>query len=248
MSDETKEIGTTSTETPAQPKPEFSSEETPSSPGNLDEIANALIEKLSPQVIEIARKASQSGKDSGIAKAQKNANKALEGVESMRGVVEKFQAYVATYGSEERAYVEMERDARLSKLESSNSGQEPVGAGSKSWEIEQKEILESVGLSLSDQRVLDLARSKKWSNEREYLDALKANTFDWFQGEANKPEPSAGTTGTTVNGTTGSQGDFPDLSSEQLGDRMVSLMAERTKNAPEIEKIEAELRRRDTIA
>ena len=247
MSDEVKDPGKLSTEPPVIPKPEFSKEEPKDSPDNLDSVANALIAKLTPEVIKIAKQASQSEKDQGIASAKRDASKALEGVASMRGVVEKFQSYVTAYGSEERAYAEMERDARMDKLESSSSGTSTVsvGAGAKSWEIEQKEILDSVGIGISDQRVLDLAASKKWESEADYLTALKAQTFTWFQGEASKPDPSAATTASTVDSTPSGKGEFPSETSDQLGDRMVGLLANRTANLPEIMKIDAELKRRD---
>ena len=251
MTDELKESGLESTENKAEPKPDFSKDAAKTSPESLQEIANALIEKLSPQVIEIAKKAAQSEKDVGIASAKRDASKALEATDSMRGVVEKFQAYVTAYGSEERAYAELERDARMDKLESSGSGPDSVGAEAKSWEIEQKEILDSVGLKIDDQRVLDLAASKKWGEGKEgeqaYLKALKASTFVWFRGGATKPEPDASTTTNTLGSQSSSTGDFPAETGEQLGERMITLMANRTANQPEILKIEAELKRRDTL-
>lgn len=248
MSDETKEPGKLDSEgKELEPKPNFSQKDPETSPGEADKQLDALIEQLTPRLEAIVLKAAQSEKDKGIASAKKDASEALGVATAMRSTVDKFKGYVARYGSEEAAYAEMERDARIEEALGGKSTQDKgtVGADAKDWEVSQKEILTSVGIESSDERVREFIKSQDWSDKSptDYIAALRAESFKWMVSNTDKPKPDASSIGTDVKGTTSS----PNLKgeTETLAAEMLSLQADYTKNETRILEIDAELKRRD---
>lgn len=193
MSDKTKDVVDAS-ESEGMPTPEFSQPLPQDSPGADDALVNTLIERLTPAMQEIVKKAAQSEKDKGIAKASKDASDALAGVNDMRAFYDKMKAYTERYGSEDAALLEMERDAKIDQaIRSQNSGQISVGAERKPWTERQAEILKEARLEPNDARMAEwLRESGKFANEDAYIESLAKKAFEWSQSDAKKPVPSAG--------------------------------------------------------
>jgi len=249
MSDKATEAGSASLEDQGLPNPEFSQTAPVPSPGDSDAQLEALIEKLSPRLEEIVKSVAQSDKDKGIASAKRDASSALEGIESMRATVSAFKKYVERFGSEDAALQEMDRDNKINKILSGEITQDPVsvGADTRPWGVRQKEILESAGVEPTDRRAVELAQSKKWADPEEYLDALKRATFDWSLSDVTKPKPSSSTVAQVIPSVIAAEGDYKGFSKDALGDRVMLLMKDYTKNADEIKSINKELARRDNI-
>ena len=245
MSDNATETGKLAPETEATPKPEFSQDPTASSPGQSDEQLDALIEKLSPRLEKVFTEMAQSSKDKGIASAKKDASSALAIATSQREIVETFQNYVKVYGSEAAALREMERDEKINSLGQPASIQEPVSAGpdARPWGVRQKEILESAGLELTDPRAVELAKSQKWTDPEVYLKELATATFGWAQDIQSKPKPDASTAGNLIPGTSSTSSFTKD--DDALGQELLDLSVDYSKNSVRIGEINAELKRRD---
>lgn len=244
MSDKATETGNLTSETNETPNPSFSQDNSNSSPGDSDAQLDALIEKLSPRLEKVFEKMSQSQKDKGIASAKKDASTALEIATSQREVVERFKSYLEVYGNEAAALREMDRDDRINAL-STGTKQEPVSVGSdaRPWGVRQKEILESAGLQLNDQRAKDLAKSKTWANPNEYISALEAASLGWAVEDTDKPKPNNSTVANTTPGkvpiTT-----FNDVTDDAIGQEILDLSKDYSKNKTRIAELKAELESR----
>lgn len=247
MSDKSKDVVKSSSESQETPNPTISQENSQGSPGNQDDALNALIEQARPRLEELVRSIAQSDKDVGIASAKKDAKEARKEVSDMRSVVDKFKSFVEIYGSDERALAEMERDQRLIDLERSSSGQSSVGTEKKSWKARQDEILMDAKLEPNDHRAVEFAASQDWDSYDQYLDALQVESFKWFQADAKKPQPSSSAVANTSSGVIPAV-DFDEAETEDLGAELLALSVDYTKNEKRIKQINAELRKRDTGA
>ena len=245
MSDNATETGKLTSETKDTPNPSFSQDETNSSPGQSDEQLDALIEKLSPRMEKVFTEMAQSSKDKGIASAKKDASSALKIATSQREIVETFQNYVKVYGSEAAALREMERDEKINSLGQPVPIQEPTSAGpdARPWGVRQNEILESAGLELNDPRAVELAKSKQWADPETYLVALAGETFAWAQDSQSNPKPDASTAGNLIPGTSSTSSFNKD--SEALGQEVIDLSVDYSKNSKRIDEINKELATRD---
>ena len=225
MSDETKDVVEQASESEGMPTPKISQEPPQDSPGDLDALANALMEKLEPQLLEKAQSVFQSEKDKGIASASKKADSALDATESMREVVDKFTSY-------------------LESMNESSSEKTSAGTEVFDWAGEQKRILQESGIESSDRRLSDLLKEREFSSHEEYIKVLNEEAFKWVQADAKKPQPSAATVAQTVPGVSIDVGSFGDYTSDQLGDKMVEMMKDYSKHESEIVAVEKELERR----
>jgi len=224
MSDETKDVVETGSESQELPTPKISQANPQDSPGNLDEIANALMTKMEPMLMEKAQSILQSTKDKGIAEASKKASSALEATDGMREVVDKFTDY-------------------LSGLK--NSPEDSVGAEDEGWAVRQNEILEIAGISPQDGRLVDMLRKETFKDHNEYIKALEAKSFEWKVADANKPQPSSSTVAQIIPSVVALDGKFDEYTSTQLGEKLVELLKAPTDNKEQIKLLDDELKLRD---
>jgi len=250
MSDKATERQVTSSEILETPNQESSQEKSSSSPGNSDVELDSLIEKLAshPRLVEAVTAISQSDKDKGIASAKKAASEALESTKSLRETVARLDEYINRYGDKETAIREMERDDKIEQILSGTPAtqvdRQSAGPDNRPWAVRQKEILDSVGLSLSDPRVIELAKSKNAWDHDEWIRELAEKSFGWVQTDLTKPQPDISTVANPTR-SAGTSGSSMSGSSEELGNRMVELQKNYSKNKEEIHAIEQELIRRE---
>lgn len=227
----------------ATPEPQISGTQAGQSLGQAGESAVTLeaVEKL-------IQKEVQSIKDTRLGKHGTR-------LDNLEDALSKYDSLQAGGMSKEQAANEMSGSRRLQDLEAEiealKTGKDTTvvsaGAGAPSWADKQASILSGAGIETNDPRLTELLKSTKWESYDEYLSALSDKTFDWKQADAKKPQPSSSTVAQTVPGITIQEGAYDDFSSNAIGDKVLDLARNYTKNKDEITALNAELARRDAL-
>lgn len=198
-----------------------------------------------PVTLEDVKRMIQSEKDVRFGKYGTR----LDNLEDALSTYENLQKSGMT---KEQAAQQMQGDRRLQDLESeikSLKGEDAsvtsVGTGVEPWGVRQAKLLESAGLSKTDSRAVKLAQSRESWTKQEWLDALEEKTFEWRNADLNKPQPSSSTVASTVPSVTPGVGEFDDYSDDQLGEKLIELFKNPSKNQAEMDILDAELKRRD---
>lgn len=175
-------------------------------------------------------------------------------LDNLEDALSQYQSLIDSGMSSSEAQAKMQGDGRLAQLEQELASlkqgvTQPASEGSvaQTWEEQQQAILSKHGLENGDTRAVELAKSKTWSSYDEYLKALEQQANEWSFSDSTKPQPNTSTVAQTTTAAVPSEGDYPGLTSEQLGDRAMELSKNFTANAAEISKIDKELARRDKI-
>ena len=134
---------------------------------------------------------------------------------------------------------------RVQVLESGNVAVPSAGAGEKSWGERQQAILDNAGIDKSDPRIVELLRASK--SKQEFIAELEEQSFAWKQADVNKPQPSPSTVAQVTPSVIPHEGAYKDMSSDALGDKVLELHKDYTKNKVEIDAMTKELERRDKI-
>jgi len=152
--------------------------------------------------------------------------------------------------SEEAAITRMEEKRefqevreQLAQVLGGNKAVPSAGAGEKSWAEKQQAILDDAGIDKNDPRIVELLRNA--ASKQDFLVKLEESTFAWKQADVKKPQPSSSTVAQTIPSVIPTEGAYADISSEALGDSILELHKDYTKNKAEIDARTKELARRD---
>ena len=175
-------------------------------------------------------------------------------IKDLRKAVSQYDSLVAGGMSKEQALAIMEGDQeltslkeRLAKLEGGDTSDVSAGAGAQTWEERQQTILSKHKLEKDDPRLAELLKAKSWGTYDKYLEELDKVANDWSFSDKQKPQPSSSTVAQTVPSVVPVAGEFDDYSSDQLGEKLIALSKNPTVNRAEMDVLDAELARRDTL-
>ncbi|GAG96289.1 unnamed protein product, partial [marine sediment metagenome] len=105
-----------------------------------------------------------------------------------------------------------------------------AGAGETSWGERHKAILKDTGIAENDSRVIDLLKNNTYPSYDEYFKDLNDKTFEWKQADAKKPQPSSSTVAQTISAAAPVTGDYEGITSDDLGEKAISLGKDYTIN------------------
>ena len=245
MANDTEKVPTTPTI--EAPNPQIAGEQGEQSLGQAaDSSVNLKAILASPEFEEFIEKKVQS-------KSDKRLGQYGTRLESLEDAISQ---YTALTGSEVdvEALGKMQGNQTLADLRAeidALKGNVVVGGSERSelktLDESQQAILSKHGLEKADARAHDLAKSKIWSSRQEYLDALQGQAAEWEFSDSTKPQPTSSTVAPTIQSAVVGGGEYPDISSDALGDKMAELLSSPSINQAEIDKIGVELTRRDKI-
>ena len=139
-----------------------------------------------------------------------------------------------------------ELDDKMTKLDAmlgGNISEPSAGAGEIDWGGKQATILDNAGISKDDPRIVELLRTSK--SKQDFVVALEEQTFVWKQADAKKPQPSSSTVAQIIPSVVAEKGALDAYNDEQLGDKLVELAKEPSKNREQMDLLDKELRTRD---
>ena len=171
-------------------------------------------------------------------------------LDEAESAIAKYEALIAggmtSEGAKAKIKVDKELDDKIAKLDSLISGNAVApspGGGEKSWAEKQATILDNSGIAKDDPRIVELLRTA--SDKQDFIEKLEEQTFAWKQADANKPQPSSSTVAQIVPSVVTEKGELDAFTSDQLGDKLVDLLKEPSKNAEQITLLSKELEVRD---
>jgi hypothetical protein len=196
-----------SPESQERPTPEFSEDKQTSPSGQADELVDAVLEKLTPEMEKIAEKQWQAGKDRRISQHETR-------LDSLEGALAEYDELRESGMSSAEAKDKMSMNRTLkslkeeiASLKGEDRNQASGGTDSSDWTSKEQAILDRVGMDPNSQQFTEFVRSKTWESPGEYLAELQNKAFEWRTSKANAPQPSAASAAQTA----GQSGVQPDL-------------------------------------
>ena len=194
---------------------------------------------------KLVKREVQSMKDSRLGKFDTR-------LDSLEGAIEKYEALLSQGLSKDQAKIKMQGDkeledmkAQLASLLEGKAPEKSEGSGTRNWKEQQASILSEAGIEANDPRVIDMLKKENFPSHKDYLVALQERANEWSFEDAKKPQPSSSTVAQVTPPVIAKAGDFDQFSDDQLGDKLVELSKEPSKNQKEMDMLVAELSRRD---
>ena len=193
----------------------------------------------------LIREEMQSVKDTRIGKLGTK-------VDDLESTLAQYRGLVKDGMPEAQAEQKMLESRRLAELETALQALQPgksqtvpsTGVGVTDWGGKQASILDNAGIKKDDPRITELLRTAE--SKQDFVTKLEEQSFAWKQADAKKPQPSPSTVASTIPSVVPTEGEFKDMSTESIGDKVIELAKNYTKNESVILAMNAEVARRDT--
>ena len=184
---------------------------------------------------ELVKREVQSMKDSRLGKFDTR-------LDDLEGAVAKYEALQKQGLSKDQALNKMQGDKELddmkSQLTSLLAGKVPAestGVGSQNWKSRRASILSEAGIEGNDPRFIEFMK-QKFSSYDDMNDKLFSKTEEWSFTDETKPKPDSSTIAQTVNSVPTVEDGYPE-DDDELGDKLVELQRDYSKNEAEVNKI-----------